>query len=292
LERAGAQVVFGFLDLKTHAKISLVVRKEGENLKSYAHFGTGNYNPVTSKYYSDLSLFSCDPVLCQDAARLFNFMTGYAKPEKLEKLAIAPINLRQRLLALIATEAAHAEAGRSGAIWAKMNSLVDAEIIDALYRASQSGVQIDLIVRGICCLRPAVAGLSENIRVRSVVGRFLEHARLMVVADGNGLPSPKAKVFLSSADWMPRNLNGRVEVLVPIENPTVHEQVMNQIFWANLRDNRQAWELLADGTYRRIKNDQPAFSAHDYFLTRPSLSGQGGSVKRGAKKVLRLRHKK
>lgn len=292
LERAGAQVVFGFLDLKTHAKVSLVVRKEGEELRSYVHLGTGNYNPVTSKFYSDLSLFSCDPVLCHDTARLFNFMTGYAQPEKMEKLVIAPMFLRKKLLGWIDAEAAHAKAGKKGAIWAKMNSLVDPEIIDALYRASQAGVQIELIIRGICCLRPGVPGLSENIRVRSIVGRFLEHARIMCFADGNGLPSPQAKVYLSSADWMPRNLNGRVEVMVPLDNTTVHEQVLNQVLWANLQDNQQSWMLHSDGTYHRIKNDMPPFSAHEYFLTHPSLSGQGGNVKRGSKKVLRLRHKK
>ena len=292
LERAGAQVVFGFLDLKTHAKVSLVVRKEGDDLRSYAHFGTGNYNQITSKYYSDLSLFTCDPGICQDTARLFNFMTGYAEPAKMTKLVIAPMAMRKKLLDWIDAEIQHAKSGKPGAIWAKMNSLVDAEIIDALYRASKSGVQVDLVVRGICCLRPGVQGLSENIRVRSIVGRFLEHARLVCFGDGHGLPSSKAKVFLSSADWMPRNLNGRVEVLVPIENPTVHEQIINQVFWANLRDNQQAWDLQNDGRYMRVKNDIPAFSAHDYFLTHPSLSGQGGNVKRGQKKVLRLRHKK
>lgn len=292
LERAGAQVVFGFLDLKTHAKISLVVRKEGEELRSYAHFGTGNYNPVTSRFYSDLSLFTCDPVLCQDAARVFNFMTGYVQPEKMEKLVIAPMYLRKKLLQLIHAETDFAKSGKPGAIWAKMNSLVDTEIIDALYHASKAGVQIDLIVRGICCLRPGVVGLSENIRVRSIVGQFLEHARIMCFGNGHGLPSANAKVYLSSADWMPRNLNGRVEVLVPIDNPTVQEQVLNQVMWANLKDNQQAWVLGNNGAYHRVRDDQPAFSAHEYFMTHPSLSGQGGNVKRGSKKILRLRHKK
>ncbi len=293
LERAGAQVVFGFLDLKTHAKVSLVVRREGDDLRSYAHFGTGNYNQITSKVYSDLSLFTCDPALCQDAARLFNFMTGYAKPEKLEKLIIAPFSIRQRLLDMIAAEAAHAKAGRPAQIWAKMNSLVDPEIIEALYAASNSGVKIDLIVRGICCLRPGVKGMSENITVRSIVGRFLEHARIVCFSDGNGLPSPKAKLFLSSADWMPRNLNGRVEVMIPVLNATVHEQIMNQVFWANLQDNKNAWMLQQDGTYKRVENADKPFSAQEYFLTHPSLSGQGANAKRGGgKKVLHLRHKK
>lgn len=291
LERAGAQVVFGFLDLKTHAKISLVVRKEGEALRSYAHFGTGNYNPITSRFYSDLSLFTADAALCQDAARLFNFMTGYAKPEKMAKLVIAPLQLRKKLLALFDAEIQNAKAGRPAAIWAKMNSLVDPEIIDKLYAASQAGVKIELIVRGICCLRPGVPGLSDNIKVRSIVGRFLEHARLLAVANGAPMPSAETKVYLSSADWMQRNLNGRVEVLVPIENPTVHAQVLNQVMWANLEDNSQAWELGADGQYRRVQPGNKKFSAHEYFLTHPSLSGVGGSMKRADKKVLKLRHK-
>jgi polyphosphate kinase len=291
LERAGAQVVFGFLDLKTHAKISLVVRKEGEALRSYAHFGTGNYNPITSRFYSDLSLFTADAALCQDAARLFNFMTGYAKPEKMAKLVIAPLQLRKKLLALFDAEIQNAKAGRPAAIWAKMNSLVDPEIIDRLYAASQAGVKIELIVRGICCLRPGVPGLSDNIKVRSIVGRFLEHARLLCVANGSPMPSADTRVYLSSADWMQRNLNGRVEVLVPIENPTVHAQVLNQVMWANLEDNSQAWELGADGQYRRVQPGNKKFSAHEYFLTHPSLSGVGGSMKRADKKVLKLRHK-
>lgn len=292
LERAGAQVVFGFLDLKTHAKVSLVVRKEGDGLRSYAHFGTGNYNPITSRFYGDLSLFTADAKLCQDAARLFNFMTGYAQPEKMEKLVIAPLHMRQKLLDLFDAEIAHAKAGKPAAIWAKMNSLVDPEIIDRLYAASAAGVVIELIVRGICCLRPGVPGLSENIKVRSIVGRFLEHARIVCVANGSPMPSSETKVYLSSADWMPRNLNGRVEVLVPIENPTVHAQVLNQVLWANLEDNTQAWELQPDGTYRRlIRGTAKPFAAHNYFLSHPSLSGVGGSMKRGPKKPLKLRHK-
>jgi len=292
LERAGAQVVFGFLDLKTHAKVSLVVRKEGEALRSYAHFGTGNYNPITSRFYSDLSLFTADAKLCQDAARLFNFMTGYAQPEKLEKLVMAPLHMRKKLLALFDAEIQNAKSGKPAAIWAKMNSLVDPEIIDRLYAASQAGVKIELIVRGICCLRPGVPGLSDNIKVRSIVGRFLEHARLLCAANGSPMPSADTRVYLSSADWMQRNLNGRVEVLVPIENPTVHAQVLNQVMWANLQDNKQAWELQADGTYARVQaKEQTPFAAHEYFLSHPSLSGVGGSMKRGHKKVLKLRHK-
>jgi len=286
LERAGAQVVYGFVHLKTHTKVSLVTRRAEGKLRSYVHFGTGNYHPTTAKLYTDLSFFTCDPLICRDVAQLFNFLTGYTQPKALAKLVLAPRDMRSTLLKMIDNEVAMVKAGKPGHIWAKMNALVDPAIIDGLYWASQQKVKIDLIVRGICCLRPGVPGLSENIRVKSIVGRFLEHARIFCFGNGHGLPSPNAKVFISSADWMPRNFDWRVEAMMPVENPTVHAQIMSQIMMANIKDEKNSWILQQDGSYKRVHATDKSFSAHEYFMNNPSLSGRGKALKK-AKSVFK-----
>jgi polyphosphate kinase len=286
LERAGAQVVYGFVHLKTHTKVSLVTRRTEGKLRSYVHFGTGNYHPNTAKIYTDLSFFTCDPLLCRDVAQLFNFLTGYTPPKSLSKLVVAPRDMRSTLLKLIDAEVAMVKAGKPGYIWAKMNALVDPAIIDGLYWASQQKVKIDLIVRGICCLRPGVPGLSDNIRVKSIVGRFLEHARIFCFGNGHGLPSPDAKVYISSADWMPRNFDWRVEAMMPVENPTVHAQIMSQIMVANIKDEKNSWLLQPDGNYKRVNATDKSFSAHEYFMNNPSLSGRGKALKK-AKSVFK-----